>query len=148
MQRFLRVAIGWIFAVVTTMIFAVICQTQNLIARLGGIGGDVGMGERLSMTVFDITHLGTLYIVFIGIALLVAFLAGAGVFRLARFGRPVVYIVAGAVAMAVMLVLMKNAFFGVQLIAGARDTVGFISQIIAGGFGGWVFARLTQLKTA
>jgi hypothetical protein len=140
----LRYVAGWVLAVISTVVLAVIFQTQNLIARLGDVGAEITLGQRLAMTAKDILHLGSLYGIFIAAALLIAFLAGGGVYRLAKFGRPIVYVVAGAVAMGVMLTLMKQQFFDVQIIGGARDTFGFAAQLVAGAIGGWVFARMTR----
>lgn len=137
---------SWVVAAVVTTALAVFFQTQNLISRLNGLGADIGLAERLSTSAYDIFRLGSLYILFIAAGTLIAFLVGALVYRLAGFGRPIVYAVAGAVAMIVMLTFMKHAFFGVQLIGGARDTVGLIMQMVAGGLGGWLFATLSAAK--
>jgi len=139
---------GWIAAALTTVILGVVFQTQNVLAKLNDIGADVSFGERLSMTAYDIFRLGSLYIIFIGIAFAIAFLAGGAVFRIAKFGRPMIYMVAGAAAMLVMLMLMKEVFFGTQVIAGARDTVGLSLQMLAGALGGFVFSRVSARRPA
>ncbi|WP_298915115.1 hypothetical protein [uncultured Algimonas sp.] len=144
MKTFLTFLGGWIAAAVATTALGVLFQTQNVIARLNGIGADIGWSERLSMSAYDLLRLGSLYILFVGIATLVAYLAGLLVYRLASFGRWVVFAVAGAVALFVMLMLMKQAFFGVHLIAGARDVAGIGFQMLAGALGGLVFAGLTR----
>ena len=139
---------AWGLAVLTTTAFAVIFQSQNLIARLNDLGGNIGFSERLSVTFFDLTHLGSLYGIFISIALAIAFLSGALVYKIAKFGRPVIYICAGAIAMIVMLLMMKEVFFGVAVIAGARDMTGLAFQMVAGGLGGFVFSKISQSKQA
>lgn len=144
MTRFLKNVLAWIFAVVTTVILGVVFQTQNVIARLGDIGADVSLGERLVMTGYDISHLGTLYGVFISLAFLIAFLVGGLVYRFAKFGRSVVYAMAGAVAILVMLFAMKANFFDIHIIAGARDMPGIALQMLAGAIGGFVFSRASQ----
>jgi len=121
-------------------------QTQNVLARLGDIGADVSFGDRLSMTFYDIQHLGSLYIIFISIALAVAFLLGGLVYRFAKFGRPIIYMVAGGVAILVMLFAMKAQFFDVHIIAGARDAFGLGLQMLAGAIGGLIFARITKVE--
>ena len=139
---------AWGLAVLTTTGFAVIFQSQNLIARLNDLGGNIGFSERLSVTFFDLTHLGSLYGIFISIALAIAFLCGALVYKITKFGRPVIYICAGAIAMIVMLLMMKEVFFGVAIIAGARDMTGLAFQMVAGGLGGFVFSKISQSKQA
>jgi hypothetical protein len=126
------------------VILGVTFQSQNIIARLGDLGADIGFGERLSMTAYDITHLGSLYGIFIAIALAIAFLASGLLYHFTKFGRPVIYAVAGAVAILIMLFTMKQAFFDVHIIAGARDSLGIILQMLAGAVGGVIFTRLTS----
>jgi len=135
---------AWLAAVIAVVILGVAIQTQNVIARLGNLGADVGFGDRLSMTAYDISHLGSLYGIFIAIALAIAFLAGGVVFRVAKFGRPLIYSVAGGIAILIMLFAMKRAFFDIHIIAGARDGLGITLQMLAGVIGGWVFAHLTR----
>lgn len=135
---------GWVAAALTTVILGITFQTQNVLARLDNIGADVSFGERLSMTLYDIQHLGSLYIIFVSIALAVAFLLGGLVYRLAKFGRPIVYMVAGGTAILVMLFTMKAAFFDVHLIAGARDGFGLGLQMLAGAIGGLIFAWISK----
>ena len=135
---------GWLAAAVTAVIFGVIFQTQNVLARLKDIGADVSVADRISMTGQDIFYLGQLYFIFVGLALAIAFLAGGLVFRLAKFGRPVIYMTAGAVALFVMLYLMKEVFFGIPAIAGARDGLGIGLQMLAGAIGGFVFAWVSR----
>ncbi len=143
MRAFFKRATAWILAVLTTVILGVSLQTQNVIARLSNIGADVGIAERLSMTLYDLRYLGTLYALFVGVALLIAFSVGAFVFRLAKFGRPIIYITAGAVAVLIMLFSMKQAFFDIHMIAGARDGSGIGLQMLAGAIGGYVFSRVS-----
>jgi len=141
---------AWLVAILTVVCLGVIFQTQNIISRLGKLGADVSFGERLSMTAYDISHLGSLYGIFIAIALAIAFLASGLVHRYAKFGRPLIYSVAGGVAILIMLFAMKRVFFDIHIIAGARDGFGIILQMLAGVIGGWVFAHLTRnlIKTS
>lgn len=144
MRRVLKIMAAWGLAVLATVLVGVVFQTQNVIARLNDIGANVSLTDRLSMTSYDIIHLGSLYGAFIAIAFLIAFLAGGIVFHLAKFGRPFVYVVAGAVAMLIMLFAMKQVFFDTHLIPGARDALGISLQMLAGAIGGLVFARASR----
>ena len=134
--------LAWLAAAVIVAAVGTFLQTQNVVARLNGVGADIALSERLSMTGYDLTHLGTLYLPFIAAGALVAYLAGLLVYRLAGFGRPVVFAVAGAVAMLVMLLLMKQAFFGIHIIAGARSGFGIALQMLGGAVGGLVFEQI------
>jgi hypothetical protein len=148
MSAILRFLAGWIVGTVVTTAVAAFVQTQNVLDRLSGIGAEIGLGDRLSMTAYDVFHFGSFFIIFVSIATLIAYLAGLLVYRVAGFGRPVVFAVAGAVAMIVMLLLMKEVFFGVHLVGGARDGFGLALQMIAGALGGLAFARLTRRKSS
>ena len=135
---------GWFAAVATTVVLGVIFQTQMGLARLEGVGADVGFADRISMTGYDIFYLGQPYFLFVGIALAIAFLAGGLIFRFAQFGRPLIYAVAGSTALLIMLFLMKQRFFDVHIINGAKDAVGIGLQMIAGALGGVVFAVVNR----
>ncbi len=144
MKRFFKYVVGWVAAVFTTVILGVGLQTQNVISRLGGIGADVGIAERVAMTFYDLRYLGSLYFIFVGLAFIVAFLAGSLVFKRAKFGCPVIYTAAGAIGILVMLFTMKEAFFDVHLIAGARSGFGITLQMLAGAIGGYVFSQVSE----
>ena len=138
---------GLLAAALITVILGVTFQTQNVLGRLNNIGADVSLSERISMTVYDIQHLGSLYIIFVSIALAVAFLLGSLVYRFVKFGRAIIFMVAGGAAILVMLFAMKVQFFDVHIIAGARDGLGLGLQMLAGAIGGLIFAVMTQPKS-
>lgn len=137
----------WLLAGLVTTILAVALQTQIVIAGLNDLGANISLTQSLSMTAYDIFYLGKPYGLFVLIALFAAFLMSGIVYRIAKFKRPVIYAVAGGMAIFVMLFAMKQAFFGVHLIAGASDGLGIGLQIISGVIGGLLFARLSQKKS-
>ena len=137
----------WLLAGVFTILLGVSLQTQMVISGLNDLGTNIGLSQSLSMTGYDLFYLSQMYGIFILIALFVAFLAGGMLHHLIKFGRPVIYAVAGGTAILVMLFAMKQAFFGVHLISGASDVVGITLQIFAGIVGGLLFARLSQKKS-
>ena len=144
MSGFFKRIGGWFAAVLTTVAIGVFLQTQNVLARLGNIGADISLAERLSMTIYDLRYLGSLYFIFVGMALAIAFLIGGIVFRIAKFGRPIIYTVAGGIALLVMLMGMKQVFFDIHFIAGARDGLGIGLQMLAGAIGGFVFSMVSR----
>jgi hypothetical protein len=144
MMNILKRIGAWLAAVAVVVILGVIFQTQNVITRLGDLGADIGIGQRLSMTLYDIMHFGSLYTPFIAIALVIAFLAGGLLYHFTEFGRRIIYPVAGGFAILIMLFAMKQAFFDVHIINGAKDALGISLQVLAGVIGGWVFSRLTR----
>lgn len=146
MDGFFKRIGSWMAAVLTTVIIGVGLQTQNVLARLEGIGADIGIADRLSMTVYDLQYLGSRYVIFVGLALTLAFLAAGLVFHFAKFGRQLIFAVAGAVGILVMLFGMKEAFFDIHMIAGARDGIGISMQMLAGAIGGLVFSKINPPK--
>lgn len=144
MRSFFTSVRGWLAAVIVGTVFASVISTQRVIGALNDAGTSIELGDRFSMTGYDLIHFGTLYGLFILLAFLVAFLVGGILFRMTGFGRGVIYEVAGAVAMLVMLLLMQSVFFGVPIVGGARDGFGLALQMLAGGVGGYAFHRLTK----
>lgn len=139
-----RYPLGLVLASIFMALAGVIVQTQFVLAALSAAGAEISAGDRLSMTVSDVAGLGPLYLVFILIGFAIAFGAGALLLRFAPLPRTIVYAVAGAVCMIVMLMLMREVFFGVPVIAGARSLAGEISQAVCGAAAGAFFAWTTS----
>ena len=137
----LRKTFGWIMALLIgalgAYVVAVIANAQFVI---GAHGVPVSFGDRLNMTAFDVSNMG-LYYVIIVVALLLGFGIAALVKRFLPGLSRIAYPVAGAAALAMVLGLMYLQFQTIP-ISGARSTLGFASQVIAGGIGGWIFATL------
>lgn len=135
-------------AVLATVFLGVVFQTQRVISMMKDVGGAVSFSDRLSMSVYDLQHLGSLYGIFIFIGLFVAMIVALGLFRFAfkrrdSLGLPL-FVGAGMIAMLVVLFGAKKAFFDVHIIAGARDSFGLLLQALAGGVGGYVFYKLRR----
>ena len=137
-----------LISVIATVFLASVISSNRVINSLNKVGGESSIGDRLSMSFYDFTHFGTLYGIFVFLALAIAFAAAWGVFKVAGFGRQIVYIAASAIAMFTMLWLMEQVFFGVPIVGSARDNIGLVLQMLAGGIGGFIFAKLTQRKSA
>lgn len=143
-MRFVRWIGALIIASLGTYVVAVIANAQFVI---GAHNVPVSFADRLNMTAFDVSNMW-LYLVVILIALLLGFAIAALVKRLVPSLAEVAYPVAGAAALGVVLGLMYIQFQTIP-ISGARGAFGFASQVIAGGIGGWIFARvLGTPKTA
>lgn len=140
---FVRVATGYVVSVVALGVAATVLSSVMVLAMLEAVGADIGAGQAMSQIGYDLAGFAPLYSALIAVALAAAFIAAALVTRVLRPLRPVVFAVAGAVAMGVMLTLMEQVFFGVQLVAGARTTAGFLAQMGAGAAAGLIYAVLT-----
>ncbi len=136
-----RKTVGWIIALLVgalgTYVVGVIANAQFVI---GAHNVPVSFTDRLSMTAFDVSNMW-LYYAIIVIALLLGFGIAAAVKRFLPSLAGVAYPAAGAAALGMVLGLMYMQFQTIP-ISGARGTFGFASQVIAGGIGGWIFARL------
>jgi len=137
MLRFARWIGALIIASLGTYVIAVIANSQFVI---GAHNVPVSFSDRLNMTAFDVSNMW-LYLVIILVALLLGFGIAALVKRFLPSLAGVAYPIAGAVALGMVLGLMYVQFQTVP-ISGARSGLGFASQIVAGGIGGWIFARV------
>ncbi|MGB0919696.1 MAG: hypothetical protein ACPG06_10295 [Alphaproteobacteria bacterium] len=138
-----RRAFGFIVSVLVTAILATALSAQMVISGLVRAGAEIDFGTSLTFTAEDVVSMGPVYAILIAIGLLIAFSVSALTLRLIPAPRAGVYIAAGAAALLAILLGAEQAFFGNQIISGARDTTGIAAQAIAGGMGGWLFARLT-----
>lgn len=139
----LRVFGAYLATVLVLVALAVIAQSLFVLAGLTAVGAEIGSGDALSMIVDDLTGLGPLYAIFIALGLAIALPVAAVAGRILPVSRGWVFSAAGLVCMLVMLTLMKEVFFGVQVIAGARSLAGLLTQAVIGGVAGAVFVRLT-----
>lgn len=107
----------------------------------------VSFGDRFNMTIFDLSNM-YLYLVIILASFLIAFGIAGLLKRFLSKLSTVAYPIAGAAAIGTALGLMYVIFQTVP-ISGARSALGFLSQVLAGAFGGWVYGKiLTRHKTA
>ena len=67
--------------------------------------------------------------------------------RFAGVQRDLIYVIAGAAAIAVALSAMA-AVYNITPIAGARSWLGFMAQMAAGAVGGYVFALISRMRMA
>jgi hypothetical protein len=105
----------------------------------------VSFGDRFNMTMFDLSNM-YLYLVIIVVSFLIAFGIAGLLKRFLPKLSTVAYPIAGAAAIGTALGLMYVTFQTVP-ISGARSTLGFLSQVLAGGFGGWVYAKILLRRT-
>lgn len=131
-------------AIVVGTFMSVLLQTQRVISMLKEVGADIPISQRLSMTSYDLQHLGSTFVIFVAIAMLTAMTIALLISRKLPRQSILLHIVAGASAICLMLYLMQMMFFGLPLIAGARDAMGMAGQMLAGGLAGYVFYRLRK----
>ncbi len=143
MGRLIRWIAALVAAALGTYVVGVVINSQFV---MNAHNVPISFGDRLNMTAFDVSNMW-LYLVIIMVALLLGFLIAAVVKRFLPGLSGVAYPVAGAAAIGVTLGLMYMQFQTVP-ISGARSTLGFLSQVLAGGIGGWIFAKILGRSSA
>ena len=111
-----------------------------------GVPATLPFADRISWILHDLVGLEPLYGALTGVALFVAFLAGSLVARFTGL-RPIVFAVAGVVAIFVLFTALKMAL-GTVGVFGARGTMGLGLQMTAGLIAGLIFAALTRPRAA
>ena len=139
MPKFVRVILAFLAGILTAYLIGVSLNAQFVIAAHGV---PVSLGDRLNMTAFDISSM-VLYLVIIAVGFFIAFLIASLLKRVLPRLAGVAYPIAGAAAIGVALGLMYMKFQTVP-VSGARGMFGFLAQMLAGGFGGWVFGKLAS----
>ena len=149
--------VRWLIALVVAVVVMVVLGSaaHSLMVQqawsdavLAGEGAPatLPMADRVSWMLHDLVGLQPLYGGLVAVALFVAFLAGTLVARFTGL-RPIVFAVAGAVAIFVLFTVLKMAL-GTVGVFGARGTMGLGLQIAAGLIAGLVFAALSRPRTA
>ncbi len=142
MPAFIRFVLGLLGVALATYIFGTAVNSQFV---MNAHGVPVAWGDRLNMTLFDISSMLP-YFVIIAVSFLIAFLIAALLKRFLPRLANIAYPIAGAAAIGAALGLMYLTFQTIP-ISGARSTFGFLAQMAAGGLGGWVFGKIAQKKT-
>ncbi len=137
MARIARLIAGLLIGALAAYVLGTAINSQFVI---GAHGVSVTAGDRFNMTMFDISNM-LLYFVIIAVSFIIAFLIAAMLKRFLPGLAKAAYPVAGAAAIGAALGLMYVMFQTVP-ISGARSVAGFIAQMLAGAFGGWIFARI------
>lgn len=134
-----RFTLGLLAAAIITYILGTAVNSQFV---MNAHGVPVTWGDRLNMTLFDISNMLP-YLVIIAVSFLIGFLIARGIKRFLPNMADIAYPIAGAAALGTALGLMYVMFQTVP-ISGARSLPGFLSQMAAGAIGGWIFAKITS----
>ena len=147
LARSLRTLAAFLAALIVGFTLASAFHSQFVLARLAGVGAQIGLGDRLRMTLGDIAGLAPSYGAILGIALAIGFAVAWVVKRFLKPLAAIAYPLAGAAAVATALQLMSMQF-EMTPVAGARGPLGFAAQCAAGALAGWVFERLRPRRFA
>ena len=148
--------VGFLFLAILLVSFLVGAQTTvfNLI-WLSSVDMPVTFGVLISSIYHDFVLMTLapappaplpLLPTIISLGLFIAFGVTWIVLRWAGMEKKYAYGIAGAMALVFIVYLMPLLFFGVDMLAGARSTIGKISLIICGYLGGHFFgSRLSKV---
>ena len=98
--------------------------------------------DRISWAAHDLAGMILPYCALTSIALLVAFMIAGALARFTGY-RPVVFGLAGALALCVLFTIMRSVL-GTVGVFGARGAAGLAAQMAIGAIAGMLFARLTR----
>ena len=142
LKKILKICTAFIAGVLVASVIASIFSTQFVVAGLHNVGVEIPISTRLQMTFDDLPILQTLALV-IAACFLIGFIVAAIGHKLFAGNRLWWYTVAGGSALLATLLLM-DTFLQLMPIAGARTSLGLLTQTIAGAVGGYVYARMSK----
>lgn len=134
--------ISWLFA----FTLASLWHSQYVVNQLVEVGVVVAFSDRLSMTIDDWIGLLPTYGSIIAISFVLAFLVAGWISKKAVQQRTALFAIAGVVAFFTVLTAIES-LMNIHVIAGARGW-GLYAQLVSGGIGGLLFARLSNRETA
>lgn len=143
MKPWIRTSLAWVMAVLAAYVLATLAATQSTVARLGGMGIRVTLGERLHMSSQDLLGMSGLYLPLIAVALLLAWPVAGWLARRKPEKRTVLFMLAGATAM-LCIHLALHWSFDIILVAVARSPLGLASQALAGAAAGYFYTQFRK----
>lgn len=142
--RFLGIRLAiYLVAVAAAYLLASITATQSVIYSLTGMGVEISISERATMTLRDIGGLAGMFLPMVAFGLLIAFMATALFCRYWNQWRIPLYITAGAAAL-LCIHLALNLAFEITPVAIARSPAGLLVQSMAGAAGGFIYVYLSD----
>lgn len=139
LRQIIGFAVAWLFFTLTGI---VVCSQFNM-AEISNMGIIISLSERLQTTILDVIGMAPLFSVIFGVGLLVAFIVASLIARFTPLLRTAVFVVAGFVAVATTLTLMKVTF-SITAIAATRNWDGFLSLCVLGGLAAYFFIKIAR----
>ncbi|MFU8878514.1 MAG: hypothetical protein ACNA7E_10260 [Wenzhouxiangellaceae bacterium] len=139
----IRVLLGWVVAVVITVLLGAIVQTQFNLSRLAALGAEVGLGARLTATGHDLIYFTPVFAILVSVAFAVAWPIAALLKRFLPAHRGLLFSLAGGSSIWVMLVVM-NQTLPVTAIAASRSLAGSLSLVAVGLLAGLIYSRIIK----
>jgi hypothetical protein len=137
---YLRLSTHFLAAVILAFVVASLLHSQFVMAELSKVGVEILFNDRLSMSIDDLLGLYPTYGVVIAVSYFISFIVANLLIKRFKLFPYVTYCLAGGVGITVALLTM-HPILEVTLLAGARSTLGFLCQSLAGAMGGAMFAH-------
>jgi hypothetical protein len=155
-RRSVHIALSFLLAAAIGYVVATLFFTTANLIRLGAVGAEISFADAVRTFWFDVrgmapslvwTQYGSLIFIGFAIALPVAALLEWLALRSQGMRRiwPILYPLAGAIAIAVIL-LASYPKYEVYAFAGARGTLGSLAQCAAGAIAGYLFHLFSRNK--
>jgi hypothetical protein len=142
----LRVLKAFFPAVLLTYVLASVFSTQLILGNLQSMGVEVSAMVRIGTTFHDLLGLASSYLVLILVAFVIGLPVAAGLTKLMPSHRLILFVLAGFVAIVALHLIMK-AVLGLSGIAATRTLSGLVAQGVAGAIGGYLYFRLSRVRT-
>jgi hypothetical protein len=148
--RVRRAIISYLAAVIVAYVAASIFQSLCVLVTMEQAGAEIPAGDWLRTLWHDLYGFTFIGYAPLGPAILGGFIiampTAAMIHKFLGLPRGILYPLAGATAMATILYIVKLNFYGVTIFPGTRGLSGFGLQLLAGAFGGAVFAGLSKSR--
>lgn len=144
-MKWLQRLFAFVLAIAFTAFAGAAAHSQFIVANMIALGHPVAFGDRIAWAGHDALGMFATYAPLVAFAFLLAFPVAALVSRRMKQNRTLGYALAGAVAIAAALLVMKQVL-DVSGVAGARTAFGIAAQSVAGALGGWIFARASRVR--
>ena len=138
-----RYILAFVAAVVATYIVAVVLAAQVALHEVASYGMSASLAVRIETSLADLAGMLRMYGPLVAGCLVIAIPVSALALKFVPVPRWLGYAIGGAVGLWALHMIMF-AVFGIHAIPATRLAFGMASQAIAGAFGGYVFARLSQ----
>ncbi len=136
---------AWLVATLTTYVLGSALMTQAVLARTRRFGIEIGLADRLQMTLADLAGLSTSYLPLMAVAVGIALLVAAGLGRLLPERRRALYLLAGLSAPPALIGIMTLTF-GMNPLAGSQGIAGLVLQGLAGFIGALAYLRVAGMS--
>ncbi len=145
LRKLIRPAVVFVSATLVTAVLGSLAQTQLNLQALIDMGMTIELPLRMRSSLSDLLNFAPVWALVVGIGFALAFSVAWMLHRWVWASRTLWYTLAGATAIAAILMLMDSVL-GITVIAAARSATGIALLCLSGALGGWVQARYGRAR--